>query len=296
MFRRYSRLGYVALTVSLMCGAPAAHAKAEYVWGGKLDLTRGVDSVEGAGGGGLVPWALITGNETRDGVGGEVSATRVLTHNYSLSAWSIGLGAWDRFEFTYGVQDFDTGKTGARLGLGKGYSFHQDILGVKARVLGDAVFDQDSWAPQIAVGAQFKSGNRSALVHALGARSADGVDLYVSATKILLDRSLVVDATLRMTRANQFGLLGFGGDRQSGYQPQFEGSVGYLVNRRLLVGAEYRTKPDNLKFAHEGDAADLFAAYALSKAVSVTLAYADLGDIATFRRQSGPYLSLQAGF
>jgi hypothetical protein len=122
------------------------------------------------------------------------------------------------------------------------------------------------------------------------------VDYYIAATKVLLDSSLVLDATVRATRANQTGILGFGGDRDNHYQAEFEGSAGYLVTRRLLVGAEYRTKPDNLSVARESNWGDVFAAYAVSKNLTVTGAYADLGDIVTFRRQRGWYLSLQAGF
>ena len=36
---------------------------------GKLTATGGVSQVEGAGGGGLTPWALITGYGTRDSYG-----------------------------------------------------------------------------------------------------------------------------------------------------------------------------------------------------------------------------------
>jgi len=285
----------LAALACLIFTQPAAAAP-EYEWGGKLDLTRGVTSVDGAAGGGIADWALIAGNETRDGVGGVASVTAVRTHNYTLTSYGAGLGAWDRFEVSYAGQDFDTGKTGGRLGLGDGYIFHQDIFGLKARLFGDAVYDQDHWTPQVAVGVQLKSADHKALLRALGAKGADGVDYYVTATKILLDRSLLLDATLRMTEANQWGLLGFGGDRRSGYQPQFEGSVGYLVTPKLLVGAELRTKPDNLRFARETDASDLFAAWAVNKTLSATLAWAALGDVATFRRQSGLYLSLQAGF
>ena len=43
----------------------------------RLLATSGVTEVEGAGGGGLVPWALITGYGTRDQIGGDVHATGV---------------------------------------------------------------------------------------------------------------------------------------------------------------------------------------------------------------------------
>lgn len=134
------------------------------------------------------------------------------------------------------------------------------------------------------------------LLKALGARDTTGTDFYVAATKVLLARSMVVDATVRFTKANQLGLLGFGGDKGGKRTAQFEGSAGMLLTRRLLVGAEYRTKPDNLGFAEEDDAYDLFAAWAFTRNLSVTAAYADLGDIATVKRQRGAFLSLQGAF
>ena len=56
--------------------------------------------------------------------------------------------------------------------------------------------------------------------------------------------------------------------------------------------------PDTHKgpFAKEDGAFDVFAAYALNKNLSATIAYVDLGDIATFKNQRGVYISLQAGF
>ncbi len=269
---------------------------AEWRWGGKLDLTRGVTSIEGAGGGGLATWALISGNETVDGIGASASATLVHVPNYDLHAFGGAVGLFDRAEVSYEHQNFDTGATGAKLGVGKGFAFNQDILGAKLRLMGDAVYDQDSWMPQIAAGIQYKHNDQGAIIHALGGKDDSGVDYYIAATKILLDSSLVLDATVRATRANQTGILGFGGDRNNHYQAQFEGSAGYLVTRRLLVGVEYRSKPDNLGFAKESSWGDLFAAYAISNNLSVTAAYADLGDIVTFKRQRGWYLSLQAGF
>jgi hypothetical protein len=107
---------------------------------------------------------------------------------------------------------------------------------------------------------------------------------------------MVVNATARFTKANQFGLLGFGGDANRHRRVQVEGSAGKLVTRRLLIGAEYRTKPDNLGFAQEDDSYDLFAAWAMHRNLSITAAYADLGDIATVKNQRGLFLSLQGGF
>jgi hypothetical protein len=264
--------------------------------GGKLLATGGVSQLEGAGGGGLTPWALITGNATEEGIGANAHYTAVYAQEYNLQTYGVAIGLFDRLELSYARQDFDTQATGAALGLGRGYTFGQDIWGLKLRVLGDAVYDQDIWLPQVALGAQWKHADHAAILAAVGARDDEGVDFYASATKVLLAESLLVNATLRFTRANQTGLLGFGGDREDDYEPALEGSVAWMIRRDLVAGVEYRMKPDNLGFAKEDDWADVFVAWFPSPHVSVTLAYADLGDIATREDQRAFYLSLQSGF
>jgi hypothetical protein len=303
MLKRIALCG--AMAVGILCTAgiaraadrlPAELRPADWRFGGKLLLTGGVTNIEGAGGGGLATWATITGYETCDGIGGNVHFTYVGVQDYGLRDFGASIGLFDRVELSYARQAFDTGSTGAKLGLGRGFTFHQDVWGVKVRVLGDAVYDQDTWLPQVAVGAQFKKNDRDDIVKAVGAKHDHGVDYYVAATKLFLAQSLLVNGTLRFTKANQTGLLGFGAQGHDAYVPEFEGSVGYLLSKRLVVGAEYRTKPDHLAFAKENDWYDLFAAFALNKHLSLTLAYADLGDIATFRNQKGVYVSVQAGF
>jgi len=185
---------------------------------------------------------------------------------------------------------------GGALGLGTGFAFGQDVFGVKVRVLGDAVLEQDSWMPQIAVGMQYKRNDQGAALRAIGARDDHGTDFYVSATKLFLDQSFLANLTLRETKANQIGTLGFGGDKSDRYSTQFETSLAYLLRRDLAVGVEYRTKPDNLKIAREDNWYDVFVAYQPVKNVSVTLAYAHLGNIVIKDKQRAPYLSVQVGF
>ena len=272
----------------------AAHAE-EWRGGGKLLLTRGIQSVDGSAGGGLATWALIAGNETRDGIGGSAAVTLASLPDYQLRVFSGAVGVFDRLELSVARQDFDTGKTGAALGLGRGFTFNQDVWGAKLRVIGDAVYDQDTALPQVAVGVQYRH-SRDPVVRAVGARHRSDADFYVAATKVLLAQSLVLNVTARLTRANQFGLLGYGGDRSDARTLQGEASAGYLVSRRLLLGGEYRSKPDKLGFAKERDAFDLFAAYAVNSHLSLTAAYVDLGPVATFAKQRGLYLSAQAAF
>jgi len=289
------RLCAALVGVSLLACAPAARAD-DLRNGGKLLLTQGVSNIEGAAGGGLATWALIAGYETRDGIGGNVHATGVQLQDYQFRAYGAAVGLRDRVELSWTHQDFDTQGTGEKLGLGHGFTFGQDVYGAKLKVLGDAVYNQDSWVPQVAVGAQVKRADQGAVIAALGARRSSGVDWYVAASKVWLDESLVLNGTIRATKANQTGLLGFGGNKNDDYHAEFEGSAALLLTRRLAVGAEYRTKPDNLAGLKEDNWADLFAAYALNKQLSVTAAYVDLGEVASFRHQRGAYLSLQAGF
>jgi len=284
-----------AVAAIILSVASDAQAQSDLFDSGRLLATGGVSQVEGAGGGGLVPWALITGYGSRDGIGVNAHATYVPVTDFSLLTEGVAVGLYDRLELSFAHQTFDTGEAGARLGLGKGFTFDQDIVGAKVRLFGDAVFDQDSWLPQVAAGLQYKMNDRGDIIRAIGGRHDSGTDYYLAATKLFLAERLLVNLTLRETEANQYGILGFGGDN-GGYSTQVEGSAGFLLTRWLVLGADYRTKPDNLKFAKEDDAFDLFVACFLNKNVSLTLAYVDLGDIALQGNQNGAYMSLQVGF
>jgi len=276
-------------------------------WGnGKLLLTGGVSSIDGAAGGGLTPWAVTAGYATVGQIGATAHATHVRTRDYRLNVFGVAVSANDRVELSLARQDFDTRDTGTALGL-PGLKLKQDIAGVKLRLLGDAVLDSDSWVPQLALGVEAKTLDGQGLapvLEALGAKRR-GTDVYLSATKLLLAPGVLVNATLRSTKANQNGLLGFGGTARSRASLQPELSVAWLLRRDLAIGAEYRSKSDNLNPSplgnglKEDDWADVFVAWAPSKHLSLTLAYVDLGRIVpavATRRQSGTYLSAQIAY
>jgi len=273
-----------------------AHAEESLFGSGKILATPGVIQVEGAAGSGLTPWAVISGYGTNRQIGGSVHHTYVTTDDFTLNATGATVGLFDRLELSFTRQWFDTGSAGGRLGLGDGFKFNQDIVGAKVKVFGDAVYDQDTWLPQVSLGAQYKKADKEAIVRAVGAEDDDDIDFYLVATKILLDKSLVLSGAARLTRANQFGLLGFGGPNGTARSLQFEGSAAYLLSRHFVLGADYRTKPDNLAFAEEDDAMAAYVVWLPSKHFTVTAAYADLGKIALQGRQRGFYLSLQLGF
>jgi len=263
---------------------------------GKLLATGGVSQIEGAGGAGLSTWALITGYGSERGVGVNVHHTFAALDDFTFNSTGVAVGLYDRVELSAARQWFDTGAAGGRLGLGEGFTFSQDIIGVKVRVFGDALYAQDSWVPQVAVGVQYKNAGKEAVLAALGAGRTDDVDYYITATKAYLKHSLIASATVRTTRANQFGLLGFGGDKTDSYGLEVEGSLVYMLRRHILVGADYRSKPNTLGFAEEGDSKALYAVWFANKNLSVTLAGLDLGPVAGQGRQQGVYVSAQVGF
>lgn len=276
--------------------------------GSKLLLTGGVSSIDGAAGGGLTPWALTGSYATAGEVGGTAFVTRASTGDYGLWTYGAALSVHDRVEFSVARQDLDTRDNLAPLGL-PGLHLKQDIVAAKLRVAGDAVLDSDTLMPQVAIGIEHKRTHAGALgptlFGPLGAK-ASGTDLYVSATKLLLAEGVLVNLTLRATKANQNGLLGFGGAQGRGMRLQPELSIAKLLSSQLAVGVEFRAKPDNLHDSvlgagalAEDDWKDVFIAWAPSKRVSVTAAWVDLGRIAPAvqpRRQTGAYLSAQFAF
>lgn len=282
-----------AAAAALMVPAPASADP--LLDGGKLVLTNGISSLEGASGGGLASWATIAGMETDRGIGLSTHVTGIELPDFGWQSHGIAIGIKDRVELSYGRQNFDTRKVGAALGLGEGYRFNQDIFGAKLRLLGDTVYGSP-FLPQISVGVQHKRSRDAAIVRAVGAASTNGTDFVASATKLLLSQSVLINGTARLTNANQFGLLGFGGQIRRGRTLQVEGSVAYMLTRRLVVGGEYRTRPNNLAIAREDDAHDLFVAWAFARNATVTAAYADVGSVATFDGQRGGLVSLQFAF
>ncbi|WP_294337383.1 DUF3034 family protein [uncultured Sphingomonas sp.] len=262
---------------------------------GKLLLTNGIGTIEGAAGGGLTPWAVIAGNATKDGVGGQASATVVALPDYDVTALSGAIGAWNRIELSFGRQIFDTNRVGGALGLGNDFKFDQNVFGAKVRVAGDVVYGA-AWMPAIALGVEHKDSLDDAVVRAVGAKHGAGTDYYASATKLFLNWSLLANVTVRATKANQNGLLGHGGTLGDAHRVQMEGSLAYQLSRRLVVGAEYRSKPSNLAIAREDDWADAFVAWGVNRHVTATVAYTDLGSIATFDKQRGVLFQLQGTF
>lgn len=286
----FARLFYSALVALIITSSPLAFA------GDRLLATGGVSQVEGAAGGGLVPWALISGYGTEDQIGGAAFYTELKTKDdFELSSGGVSVGFKNRIELSlsqlkFGLSDTVPGET-----------IRVNTLGTKIRLVGDAIYDQDQWLPQISIGMQLKHNEDFSFVpKLLGAKKSTGVDLYVSATKLYLcalaGRNVLLNGTLQATKANQFGILGFGGDDNNEYrlQPQFSAAV--MLTDNFLIGAEYRAKPNNLSVYKEENAYDYFVAWFPLRNLSFTVAYVDLNNVANKDNQSAWYLSGQISY
>jgi hypothetical protein len=293
---------FAALCVLLLLPLAAQAQQRIGADGGKLLLTAGFSDVEGAGGGGLVPWALITGYGSNQSWGANAHYTHIRLREFDLRTAGVAAGITDRLELSATRHELEV--TGTAL---EGLALSQDIFGIKVRLAGDAVYGQESRLPQIALGAEFKRHggieNAGALVSPtqLGARVDEGVDVYAAATKLFLAQSLLVNLTARYSRANQLGLLGFGGAQGGDGELNAEATVGYLLTRKLAIGGEYRGKSSQLTVDDEGAAWDLFLAYAPNRHVSIVAAYVNLGNVlgpatTVNHDQTGSYVSIQIGF
>lgn len=295
---------------------------------GKVLATGGVSMTDGAGGGGITPWATITGYGTRDGINGDVHYTYVSLPNYSLNSIGAAIGLWDRVELSYTNDVLPTGSTFDTVGLLTSTAgvptgiepwnttIKMDVFGAKVRVFGEAIYDSDNLIPQVAVGGFYKINHNKELLKTLQADKAKDWEAYIAATKIFFPINTLINVTLRYTSANQTGLVGFGGPDGNKKKIRPEVSLAYLLNKGTAIGAEYQMHGGNLNgkgvnlsgltlpgglvgstvTQQESDWYDAFIAFFPSKNLSITMAYAMLGNITLTPNQNGYYVSLQASF
>ncbi len=348
LFRPLAAVSFIAAAIvtipyaraQTVAPEPAPNLESHMFDMGGLITTGAVTAVGGAAGGGIVPWALIGGYTTKDQVGGTAFYTHVFLRNYQLATYGGLFALSNRVEVSFAHQDFELGGTGGTLdgkiigALGlpsstpasalphalqlNNANLNQDIIGVKVRLYGNAVYDQDTLIPEISAGYEYHHNENTSFVRAIGTRPS-GNEFYLAATKVwlhgLFGHYTMVTGTLDFTNAIQNGLLGFGGvgtnGPKTGYHVEPEFAVGYWINNNLVIGGEYRfmphyqvVAPGNVPgfgplgnaLSKTSDWKDLYVAYFPVKYFSVTLAYADLGTIASEKNQNGVYLSGTASF
>ncbi|MBU2755416.1 DUF3034 family protein [Acidithiobacillus sp. CV18-2] len=326
--------------------ASAAIGQANLFGMGRLLGTGAVTAVDGAAGGGINPWAVISGYGTNQQIGATAFYSHVLLNNYNMDAYGASVGLFNRIELSFARQSFSLGNTGATLdhrildvatggnppaygthtstalGLsgptffGTNYQLNQDIVGLKVRLFGNIIYDQNWWEPQVSVGVDYHHSempkNLAETLHV----TRNAMSYYLSATKVWLHGifglTTLADVNIQVTNANQQGLLGFGGVNGMGYKVLPAAAVGVFLNRHVVLGGEYRAMPQNQLIAPSSGAGnfstlgnavsktsawkDVYVAWFPYKQLSLTAAYVNLGTIATEKSQSGLYLSLTTSF
>jgi hypothetical protein len=282
--------------LSIVGCCAASLTSAAYAEQGRLIATGGASSIEGSAGGGIIPWAVLAGYGEQGEWGANAFATHVDLPDYTLDVAGMAATYGNRVELSYAHQRFDLGSLVSKLSLPDD-NLTQDIFGIKVRLFGDLIYDN---LPQVSLGLEYKHQNDFAIPRLIGAQRDSDVEGYLTASRLFMGAAfgynVVVNGGVRYSRANETGLLGFGGDRRDSRSVLKEGGVALLFNPRWAVGVDYREKPDNLSFAGESDWVDMFVGYFPNKHVSFVLAYARLGEIATLDNQNGTYLSIQGSF
>jgi len=262
----------------------------------KLLATGGVTQVEGSAGGGIVPWAVIASYSQDDEVGATVFNSVVSTDDFKFQAVGFSVGIHNRYEFSMAKQTLNLGPLQTNLGLPSN-QLKQTIIGAKIKLFGDIIY-QD--LPQISLGIQYKKVADFVIPSLVGAVKSRGTDIYLAATKLWLNGisgvPILANVTVRSTQANQLGLLGFGGDLNNGRELMVELNTSVLLSRDLVLGYEFRQKPNNLSFSEENHWQDVYLAWFYDKSISAVIGWADLDTIAGLGNQQGLYLSIQATF
>lgn len=251
---------------------------------GKIIATAGLSQIEGSGGGGVVPWATLTGYDSRSQTSAIAYATRLSIDDFTLNSFGAALSFYDRVELSLSRLDLDVKPLNTDIA--------QTVAGAKIRLYGDVIY---SACPQVSAGIQYKHLQDTLIASSLGVLHTSGTDWYLAATRVHLGMvagyNLLWNATIRYTDANQMGLLGFGNQQGHNRKLVGEGSAAVLLSDHLAVGIEYRQRPDNLAIG-ESAIRDVFVTYIPSKFFNITLAWTNLGSVAGIDNQQGVYLSL----
>lgn len=271
--------------------------------------------IEGAGGVGITELAyLVNPSETGSPFGQpSFSATHVQAKHKAVEVLSVSETLFGRLELSYGYNFVGLGdfpdavrdNLGARLSRSN-VQLHN--LNARALVVKEGAFDQ-AWVPAVTAGVHYKYNDGikdvdrdlgGALYSSLGVDDNDGVDYTLTATKCLakgLPRPVFVSATVRNTAGAQLGWLGFTDHRST----VLEGNAGVFIRDNLILAAEYRQKPDELKrvprvLGNEDDWWTIAAAYIVNDHLTLSAAYANLGTVLNHEEPAALWLQAKYEF
>jgi hypothetical protein len=215
-------------------------------------------------------------------------------HGRHLQAYTATETLWGRLELGYGYNRLDIGDLGSDIMAATTIDIREDTVemhnfNARVNLAKEGDFGQ-SWMPAVTLGVHYKWNatvddiDRRLLgtLDSIGIEDDDGIDVTLYASKMLSfsSRPLMVNLGLRSTEAAQIGLLGFTDDRKV----VVEGNLGLLILDNLVVGGEYRQKPDEYTpipglVEEEDDWWSAFITYVANDHLTASFAYAHLGDV-----------------
>ncbi len=234
-------------------------------------------NIEGSGGGGIVPWAYLI-NPPKDGqqIGmPSAGAWYWASSDYNFTFLNAAISPHKRVELGITYANLDISelrsdlKADSLAALSAGLDGNEDDLGMIVAHVKLLLLEESDTMPAVAVSAEYKKsldiedmsddlnvGVRSVLgasapglLESMGYDDDSGVDFNIMATKLWKNTPLPILTSLniRATKANQTGFLGFSDD----WNIQPEATVAVVARGDLIVGVEYRSKPDELSSVND---------------------------------------------
>ncbi|MCF6355789.1 MAG: DUF3034 family protein [Candidatus Polarisedimenticolaceae bacterium] len=217
-----------------------------------------------------------------------------LGNGRNLEAYTLTETIGGRVELGYAFNrldlgDLDTDIMAAALPDIKEDNVELHHFNARALLLKDGDLDQ-SWMPAVTLGLHYKYNSTiddidsrlGGALDGIGLKDNDGVDVTLYASKLFTStpRPFFINAGLRSTKAAQIGLLGFTDKRKT----LFEANFGVLVLDNLVIGGEYRQKPDEYAaiptlIEREDDWWSAFITYVVNDNMTASVAYIKMGDV-----------------
>ncbi len=234
-------------------------------------------TIEGEGGGAIVPWAYVSNPSTDGGIGKPaVSLWTWVSDSYTINFWPVAVTVGDRLEFGFAYQNLDisTLKSDLRndstpvLGAVNRLDTKLDNLQMITAHAKYQFVKESASLPAMAISVSYKKALdvdelddnltdnvRNALgaglpkvLKTMGVDDDDGFEVNLMATKLWKTKiPLLTAVNLRYTQANQLGFLGFSDD----WSLNPEVTLAILPAANVAVGVEFRYKPDALKSVND---------------------------------------------
>jgi hypothetical protein len=274
-------------------------------------------NIEGVGGVGLTEMAYLVNPSVGDDWLGlpSLSFTHVQTGHQNAEIGSISETLFKRLELSFsndyvGLGDFNQ-VVKSKLGITLSPDYVQMYnFGARVALLNEGEYDQ-KWLPAVTAGVHYKynatinefNNEAHGGFGPLGVKDYQGVDYTLTATKMFKDvlpRPFFVSGTVRNTDSTDLGWLGFTNERLT----VFEGNAGVFVRDNLVVAAEYREMPNELKLKGlpsgvlgvPSDWWTLAAAYVIDRHWTVSAAYANLGNMLNHKEPASLWLQVKYEF